>query len=104
MFMKLWDNNLFRRTFMVLGAIILVGAVALAQGCSRQVTPQEQREQMRAAQVARGEKVTTRSEWVQIAEDVWRLNDEENGAYCYLYNPTGKDNLNSAARFDCFRS
>lgn len=91
-------------TFYVFGILILLAFVLSSVACSRQITPQEQREQMRAAQTARGEVVETKAEWVQVANDLWRLTDEENGVYCYVYNPTGKDVSQSASRFDCVRS
>lgn len=97
MFMKLWDNNLVRRTFMVLGAIILVGAVALAQGCSRQMTPQEQR-------AARGDVPPTgNAEWEYLNKEVKKVNDND-GTRCYVYNPHGADSVDSASRWSCVRS
>lgn len=99
--LKLWDNDLIRRTFMVVGSIILVGAVALAQGCSRQITPQEQEEQLRAAQVARGEaipEVPERAAWVRINKSVDKMVDPDNGNICYRLNG---DRHPDFMRFDC---
>lgn len=87
--------------FYVVGVVLLMGGVLLNASCSRQITPQEQEEQLRAAQVARGETIPTvpeRAAWVGLNKDVDKLVDPDTGNVCYRLNG---DRNPDRLRFDC---
>ena len=88
-------------TFYVFGILILLAFVLSSVACSRQITPQEQEEQLRAAQVARGETIPTvpeRAAWVGLNKDVDKLVDPDTGNVCYRLNG---DRSPERLRFDC---
>jgi hypothetical protein len=88
-------------TFYVFGILIFLAFVLSSVACSRQITPQEQEEQLRAAQVARGETIPTvpeRAAWVGLNKDVDKLVDPDTGNVCYRLNG---DRSPERLRFDC---
>lgn len=87
--------------FYVFGILIFLAFVLSSVACSRQITPQEQREQMRAAQEARGEVAPApaeRAPWVSLNKDVDKMVDPDTGNVCYRLNGNTNYQYN---RFDC---
>lgn len=85
----------------VVGILILLAVALTSVGCSRQITPQEQREQLRAAQEARGEVAPApaeRAPWVSLNGDVDKMVDPDTGNVCYRLNGNTNYQYN---RFDC---